>query len=143
VKGKNVKTKQLADVVEDASITQSPDHPIASTAAPPAWLLKLDADGVYWGATEISPADVNADDVVLDHMPDNRPGIYKWNAIEARLDPLPKAQQKDVQVAPDLERAFDELCTALAKQNVGLSPLVVEWQAWYRRTVDNKKTIDG
>lgn len=108
----------------------------------PAFRLNIDADCVYWGATEIHPDDVQVADVVLDTMPDNKHGAYRWNAAEKRFDPLPVSQQKVAQTAPDLERTFDALCAGLAAGGIKLPPLVIEWRTWYAKTVDQKKTID-
>lgn len=126
-----------ADPVIDAGPVVTPAPP-EQVKVKPMFRINVDADGVYWGATEIHPEDAQPADVVLEAMPDNRQGCYRWNAIDRRFDPLPVSQQKIVQTAPDLERTFDALCEALAK-SMTLPPLVVEWRSWYAKTIDQKK----
>jgi hypothetical protein len=124
------------EFLEQDSGTQ---HAAGST---PLFRLTLDAAGVYWGATEVHPDDVKDGDAVLDHVPDNRHGAYRWNAAEKRLEPLPKSQQKEAPSAPDLESAFDALCRELFAGGVVLPAPVVEWREWYAKSVDRRKSID-
>jgi hypothetical protein len=109
----------------------------------PCFLLTLDADGVYFGATQIHPEDVKEGDVVLDHLPDNAPGRYRWDRAAAALHPLPVSQHKETAGAPDLERAFDALCGWLSdNDSIPLPPLIAEWRAGYAKSIDQKKTVD-
>lgn len=110
----------------------------------PCFRLNLDADGVYFGATEIHPEDVKEGDVVLDHAPDNAHGKYRWDKESKALHPLPVSQHKESGDAPDLECAFNWLCEWLSDGGqIPLPPHVTEWREWYRKTIDRKKTIDG
>lgn len=108
-----------------------------------AFRLTLDADQVYWGATEIHPEDARAGDVVLDHQPDNAPGKYRWDRDSGALHPLPVSQQKDAPGAPDLESTLDALLEWLSDGGeIALPARLAEWRAWYQKTIDRKKSID-
>lgn len=114
-----------------------------SSALSPAFLLTLDVDGVYWGATQIHPEDAREGDVILDHIPDNAPGKYRWDRAEGRLQPLPRSQQKELPTAPDLERAFDELCQWLSDGgSIALPAAVAQWREGYRKSIDKSKSAD-
>lgn len=127
----------------DAPLIVNDQDVAAAAAAAPLYRANLDADGVFWGVTEIHPEDVIATDVVLDRIPDNPPGKYRWDKTLRAMQPLPPSQQKQANTAPDLERTFDALCEWLsAGGSVALPALVAEWRTWYRKSVDQKKIVD-
>lgn len=98
--------------------------------------LKLDHDGVYFGSEALLEGEevaLGADDVVLDHAPDNAPGLYRWSRKEARLEALPKAQQKAAPGAPTLEQAMHEFFT------LGFAgPKAKAWCEWFEKSIDNR-----
>jgi hypothetical protein len=105
--------------------------------------LKLDHDDVYFGCEEVLAGEeitFGADDVVLDHAPDNAPGMYRWSRTGKRFEPLPKTQQKTELGAPTLEQAFYELTSAWM-QGAGpdsLPPRVMAWRAGFEKSIDNR-----
>lgn len=98
--------------------------------------LKLDHDGVYWGAEAIAETDVKEGDVILDHEPDNAPGRYKWNAEQKRLDALPPTQIKTAPGAPTLDQAFHHLVESLKEAGHALPPTVHAWCEEFKKTID-------
>ena len=88
---------------------QKKESAAAEAPSRPLFRLELDHDGVYFGVKELLAGEelaLGADDVVLDHAPDNAPGMYRWSREHKRLEPLPKAQQKKEPGSPTLEQAF-------------------------------------
>ena len=102
----------------------------------PLYRLKLDHDGIYWDADEIAEAEVKEGDVVLEHMPDNTPGRYKWNAAEKRLDALPPSQVKTQPGAPSFEQAFDALVQSLEDAGHAIPGIVTAWREEFKKTLD-------
>ena len=103
--------------------------------APRRFRLELDHDGIYFGAQELAGEQqaLGADDVILDHMPDNAPGMYRWSREHRRLEPLPKAQQKKEPGAPTLEQAFYGFLA-----NGPEDPRTRAWRDWFEKTLDAK-----
>lgn len=114
-----------------------------SSALSPLFRLTLDADGIYFGATEVHPDDVRDGDVVLDHAPDNAHGRYRWDRATSAFEPLPVSQRKDTPGTPSFEDALDALCHWLSDgDELPLPAPVAAWRAAYRRSIDRKKSID-
>ena len=107
-----------------------------SDSAKPIYRLKLDHDGVYWGAEEIETAAVG--DIVLDHAPDNSPGRYKWNAEQQCFDALPASQIKSAPEAPTLEQAFHHLAQSLKEAGHALPAAVCAWCEEFKQSIDSK-----
>ncbi len=132
----------------EASSTLIDEASGAPAAADPAakqygFRLTLDVDGVYWGAMEIALDDAKEGDVVLDHIPDNPPGKYRWNRDTGALEILPVSLQKETSTAPSLEQAFAALIDHVEKiGSAELHAVVAAWRKWYASTVDSLKKSD-
>jgi hypothetical protein len=111
----------------------------AETPARPRFRLKLDHDDVYFGCEKLAAGEeAAAGDIVLDHAPDNAPGLYRWLYPEARLEPLPKTKQKAAPDAPTLEQAFYELVHAVIPSGSPLPSRIAAWCAWFEKSFDAK-----
>lgn len=103
----------------------------------PAFRLKLDHDRVFWGVEMIeSAALADADDVVLDHEPDNQPGAYRWDAEARALLPLPPSKIKVAQNVPTLEQAVHALVKHLRHEGHALPTVVREWAEAFTKTIE-------
>ena len=98
----------------------------------------LDADQVFWGVTEIHADDVHEGDLILDHVPDNRPGVYRWDAAHQpspAFVPLPLSQQKEEQTVPSLDRMLYDFFNSYPEP---LPKSVHEWLEYQKTTVDSR-----
>lgn len=114
------------------------DAAAPAPAAPPRPLfkLKLHHDGVYWGVEEILAGDIYEGDVVLDHVPDNAPGRFKWNAAEKRFDALAPSQIKTAPEAPSLEQALHDVIASLEAAGHAIPPAAAAWRAAFKNTLE-------
>lgn len=136
--------------------------PAAEEPPRPLFRLKLDHDDIYWGCEAIAERDavsLGERDVVLDHAPDNQPGLYRWiRAKKVTIQPigleayeienpgffevLPKERQKAEPSAPTLEQAFYELAIAVSQSgvlkeyNAARGARLVAWLAAFEKTID-------
>jgi hypothetical protein len=133
--------KDASAPAEDPARPEPDIAPVAE-ASRPQFRLELDHDDVYFGCEELGgETAVVADDVVLDHAPDNAPGQYRWLRAENRFHPLPKAQQKTEPGAPTLEQAFYDLLVMLAPEPAAkFAPRIQAWAAAFEKTIDGKGT---
>lgn len=119
--------------------TEAPDAAVEepSPAQPKLYRLKLDCDGVFWGAEELTSA-IAEEDVVLDHVPDNAPGRYRWDRERNRLDPLEPQQIKELP-GPNFERALYSLALQVHQARPELVPAdTIAWCAAYEKTIDGR-----
>jgi hypothetical protein len=100
----------------------------------PLFRLKLDHDEVYFGCEPFEGI-AGASDVVLDHAPDNPPGIYRWSREHRRFEPLPKEKQKDAPEAPTLEQAF----YAFVKFGAD-NPIAKAWCDWFEKSLEGPES---
>jgi hypothetical protein len=104
--------------------------------------LNLDHDDVYFGCQELLAGEevaLGADDVVLDHAPDNAPGQYRWLRDEKMFVPLAKAQQKTEPGSPTLEQAFYDLLKALAPEGgAKFGKRIEAWAATFEKTLEGR-----
>lgn len=98
-----------------------------------AYRARLDHDQVFWGVDEIAQADAKEGDVLFDHVPDNAPGAYRWDAKLARFEPLPASQIKAIPGAPSIEQAFHDFIHA---SDITLPPRTAAWRDAFKKTVD-------
>src|SRR6267142_1683721 len=107
--------------------------------------LKLDHDDIYFGCEAIPEGEEpKADDVLLDHAPDNPPGQYRWMRAQKRLEALPKERQKTEPGAPTLEQAFYEMVGAAIDEGalkVPLPPRITAWLVWFEKSIDGKGMV--
>lgn len=102
--------------------------------------IKLDHDGVYWGAEPADAIDMtNTTDVYLDHCPDNAPGRYRWDAKAGALIALPPSQIKTSPEAPSLDQAFHHLVESLKEAGHALPASVHAWCDEFKKTIDGVK----
>lgn len=106
-----------------------------------AFRAKLDFDQVYWGVEEV--AQLAAGDVQVPADCDLRVGAYRWDAKNARFEPLPPSQVKKAEGAPSLEQAFAALVDHVKQIDtagtVDLPASVQAWREHYNTTLDGAK----
>lgn len=98
--------------------------------------LKLDHDGIYWGAEEIAADAVKEGGVVLDHLPDNPPGRYRWDVEMKALIALPSSQVKSAPEAPSMEQAFHSIVESLEAAGHDLPVVVRTWRDEFKKSID-------
>lgn len=123
-----------------------------------ARMARLDADQVFWGLGDPVPLDqvptgafVFGDPAIVDALKgvatwidrdcDLPGGRYKLVGPDGkqpnwRFEPLPVSLQKTTEAAPDLERAFYEMCKALQTASGAIAPASLAWCLAYERSFD-------
>jgi hypothetical protein len=102
--------------------------------------------GIFMGAREVAPGDVVDGDVVFDHMPDNAPGRYTWNAEHARLEAIEPKQNSDVPPPGALNAialGFMAVASVMAESGKELPGHTTAWLRWYASSVDFRGAINA
>lgn len=115
-------------------IDQPPEETQAPNLLPTVTVADLDANGVYWGVTEIARADLAPEHVEVPAECDLTPGAYRWSAAAERFEPLGRGQRMAQPGGVSLEDAVHELAQ-LAGASGPLPPRLAQWVDQYRNSV--------